>query len=160
MAIVTCCPKLMIRLVFIGVFLTLMFAGIWILAKPVQFFSPNVWNILLAIALIITALTFLIYMICYNKELKLAEIFMENGNTFLKSDPLVFLYIPLFLALTIGLITLIVWQYIAFGTANQTYLRDGDIFRSSSHNIPLQILNAIELIWGLQFLRDACKLFV
>lgn len=67
MAAVTCCPKPMIRLAYVGVFISLMFAGIFILAKPVQFFSPNVWNILLGIALILTAITFLIYMICYNK---------------------------------------------------------------------------------------------
>jgi hypothetical protein len=50
---------------------------------------------------------------------------MQNGNIFLKSDPIVFLYIPLFLILTVGLITLIVWQYVAFGTANSAYLNDG-----------------------------------
>lgn len=83
---------------------------------------------------------------------------MENGNTFLKKpDPVVFLYIPLFIILTLGLIALIVWQYVAFGTTS-THLREGDLFRSSSHNIVLQILNAIELIWGLQFLRDACNI--
>ncbi len=82
---------------------------------------------------------------------------MNNANSFLKFDPSVFLYIPLFILLTIGLITLIVWQYIAFGTANPTTLINGDVYRSSSQNIPLQILNAIELIWGLQFLRDACN---
>lgn len=85
---------------------------------------------------------------------------MQHGNTFLKSDPMVFAYIPLFLFLTAGLIVLIVWQYIAFGTAYETWLRPGDIFRSSSHNIPLQIFNALELIWGLQFLRDAFNFVV
>lgn len=160
MAFVTCCPKPFIRLAFVGVFISMMFAGIFILVKPVQFFTPNVWNILLGVAFILTAIAFLIYMVCYNKELKLAEVFLENGNNFLKSDPVVFLYIPLFLVLTVGLITLIVWQYIAFGTANPTYLREGDLFRSSSHNIALQIFNALELIWGLQFLRDACNSYM
>jgi len=55
----------------------------------------------------------------------LAGIFLDNSNLFLKSDPLVFAYIPLFIILTFGLIVLIVWQYIAFGTANETYLNDG-----------------------------------
>lgn len=160
MGLTTCFPKLMVYFVFIGTFITLLFAGIFILAKPVHFFYPNVWNILLGIGFIIAALVFLVYMICYSKELKLAQIFMENGNTFLKADPRVFLYIPLFLILTIGLITLIVWQYVAFGTANPTYLNKGDIFRSSGHSMILQILNAIELIWGLQFLRDACTDFL
>lgn len=82
---------------------------------------------------------------------------MHHANTFLKSDPMVFLYIPLFILLTLGLIALILWQYIAFGTSNETKLLPGDVYRSSSHNILLQILNAIELIWGLQFLRDGCN---
>ncbi len=67
LAITTCCPKPIVYLVFIGVFITLMFVGIYTLAKPVGFFSPHVWNILLGIAFILTALAFLIYMICYSK---------------------------------------------------------------------------------------------
>lgn len=81
---------------------------------------------------------------------------MEHSNNFLKNDVRVFFYIPVFLLLTLGLIVLIVWQYISFGATNKTYLQENEIYRSSSHNIILQILNAIELIWGLQFLRDAC----
>ena len=67
LGLTTCFPKLMVYLVFIGTFITLLFAGIFILARPVRFFNPNVWNILLGIAFIIAALVFLIYMICYSK---------------------------------------------------------------------------------------------
>jgi hypothetical protein len=148
----------MVKAVFVGVFLLLLFLGIFILVKPVSFFFPAIWNILLAVALIIAAFVFLIYLCCHNRELTLTGIFMKHGNNFLKSDPLVWAYIPLFLVLTFGLIVLIVWQYVAFGTANSTTYNQGDLYRSSSHCIPLQILNAIELIWGLQFLRDACNM--
>jgi hypothetical protein len=147
----------MVRVVFIGVFILLLFAGIYILARPVNFFYPKIWNILLGVVLIITALVFLVYMGCNNRELTLSGIFMKHGNTFLKTDILVWLYIPLFLILTFGLIVLIIWQYIAFGTAYPTTYNQGDLYRSSSHCIILQILNAIELIWGLQFLRDSCN---
>lgn len=51
--------------------------------------------------------------------------FLKNANVFLKADPLVFAYIPLFLVLTFGLIVLTVWQYVAFGTAGETYLAKG-----------------------------------
>jgi hypothetical protein len=57
----------MVYVVFIGVFISLLFVGIYTLAKPVQLFYPKVWNILLGIGFILTALAFLIYMICYNK---------------------------------------------------------------------------------------------
>jgi xanthosine utilization system XapX-like protein len=67
MVLTTCFPKPMVYLAFIGTFIVLMFAGIFILVKPVQFFSPNVWNILLGVAFILAAITFLVYMVCYKK---------------------------------------------------------------------------------------------
>lgn len=62
----------MLRLAFIGAFLTLLAAGIILLVTGAQLFSLNIWNILLAVALIILALMFLAFMICYSKEIKLA----------------------------------------------------------------------------------------
>lgn len=111
-----CCPKFIIYLAFIGVFILLMFAGIFVLAKPVRIFDPIGWNVVFGIVLIIVALMFIIYMACYRKELELCGIFMQHAAKFLKETPIVFLYIPLFLLLTFGLIVLIIWQYIAFGT--------------------------------------------
>lgn len=67
------------------------------------------------------------------------------------------MYIPLFLILTFGFLVLIVWQFIAFGTANYPTFERSNIYYHSGHNIFLQVLNVIELIWGMQFLRDACK---
>jgi Ca2+/Na+ antiporter len=157
MALVACCPSTMVKFVFVGVAILALFAGIFILVKPIEFFYPKIWNILLGVALIITGLVFLLYLCCHSREVALSGIFMNHGNRFLRSDCLVWLYIPLFLLLTLGLIVLILWQYIAFGTAHPSTFNAGDLYRSSSHCIPLQILNAIELVWGLQFLRDACK---
>lgn len=85
---------------------------------------------------------------------------MHHASRFLKETAIVFGYILLFLVLTFGLIVLIIWQYVAFGTQYEPYLKEGDLFRSSSHNVALQIFNVIELIWGLQFLRDACNCFL
>ena len=43
---------------------------------------------------------------------------MEYGCQFLKQTPVVFAYIPLFLLFTAGLLVLIIWQYVAFGSSN------------------------------------------
>ena len=67
LALVMLAPKIAIYLVFIGAFIVLLFAGIFILAKPVRFFHPNFWNILLGIILIIAALAFLIHVGFYRK---------------------------------------------------------------------------------------------
>lgn len=125
MVLVACCPKIISKLVFVAVFIALLIAGIFVLAKPVRLFTPNIWNILLGVALIIAALVFLIYLACHSRELTASGIFLDNANKFLAADPLVFGYIPLFIILTFGLIVLIVWQYIAFGTVNQTYRTEG-----------------------------------
>lgn len=143
LGITTCFPKMSVQLAFIGVFIAMLFAGIYVLAKPVQLFSPNIWNILLGVGFILTGVVFLIYSFCYRKQIKLAQIFIQNANIFLKTDPIVFLYIPLFLVLTFGLIVLIVWQYVAFGSSNSPQLKAGDIFKSSSQNVVLQIFNAL-----------------
>ena len=158
LVLVSLAPKVMIYLVFVGAFIVLMFAGIFILAKPVSIFHPNVWNIITGILLIIASLCFLAYIGCYRKELELAAIFMKHANTFLKETPIVFAYIPLFILLTIGLVVLCVWQYVAFGTQYEPYVaNDTDLYKSSKQNVALQIFNILEFIWGLQFLRDACS---
>jgi len=59
-----------------------------------------------------------------------------------------------------GFLVLIGWQFIAFGTANYPTFERSNIYYHSGHNIVLQVLNVIELIWGMQFLRDACNFFV
>ena len=62
--------------------------------------------------------------------------------------------------LTIGFLVLIAWQFIAFGTANYPTFERGNIYYHSGHNIFLQVLNVIELIWGMQFLRDSCIFYL
>ena len=67
LGLTACCSKPIVYLAYVGVFVTLLFIGIYILAKPVHLFTPNTWDILLGIGFILTAIVFLIYMFCYNK---------------------------------------------------------------------------------------------
>lgn len=68
-------------------------------------------------------------------------------------------YIALFILLSVGLVVLVIWQYIAFGTSNPAYLKPGDLFFTSGQNLLLQFLNVVEFIWGIQFLRDSCNFY-
>lgn len=68
---------------------------------------------------------------------------MSYSNRFLKETPQMLAYIALFLVLSAGLVTLCIWQYIAFGTINPPYLNKGDLYFTSGQNIFLQILNLI-----------------
>ena len=160
LALVGCFPKYMTMISFGLAFLILLVSGLYICLRPVHLFGSNVWTVLLAIVLIIFGIAYALYMIFYRKDIDLGSILVHHSNNFLRECYLVYLYIPLFLILTIGFLVLICWQFIAFGTANYPTFERTKIYYHSGHNIFLQVLNVIELIWGLQFLRDACKILL
>lgn len=108
MILVACFPKLMTFAAFILAFIVLAVVGILMLTKPIQIFT-GFWHIFFAVVLMLFAILFLIFFCCYQKELEVAAIFMHHGNNFLKQNPLVYLWIPVFLILNFGLVVLCVW---------------------------------------------------
>jgi len=93
-------------------------------------------------------------MLCFwANERKLQGILLEYGKKFLTERPTSFLYIPFFILLAIGLIALIVWQHSCFASV---FHGNNNFFDFNNSGV-WEILNILELIWGLSFLRDACK---
>jgi hypothetical protein len=78
---------------------------------------------------------------------------LEYAVKFLNENPHAFIYIPIFILFHIGLAALIAWQHSCFGSY---YRGSGSFWNMASSGI-FDILNILEYIWGLQFLRDACK---
>jgi hypothetical protein len=152
-------PRMMTYFAFILAFASLLTAAIILMVQPIKLLteSGNTWNIILGIFFIAIAVCLLIFFFCYQQEIELGSIFMYYANVFLKENIIIFAYVPLFILLSFGLVVLCVWQYIAFGSYDAPHLNKGDLYLSSGQNMFLQLLNAIEFIWGLQFLRDACK---
>jgi hypothetical protein len=111
-------PKIMVIMAFILAFCALIAAAIILLVQPIKLLSStgNTWNIIIGIALIIVAVSILIFYFCYQREIKLSSIFMYYANQFLKENFALFAYIPLFLVFSFGLVVLCIWQYVAFGT--------------------------------------------
>jgi hypothetical protein len=118
LALVGCFPKYMTLLSFGLGFLVLLASGLYIIFQNVHLFGNNIWTVILAVLLILLGIAYVFYMIFYRKQIELGSIFIHHSNNFLRESYLVFLYIPLFLCFTIGFLVLIVWQFIAFGTAN------------------------------------------
>ena len=152
-------PRMMTYTVFILAFASLLTAAIILIAQPIKLLSTqtNTWNIILGIFLIMVAVCLLIFFFCYQQEIELGSIFMFYANVFLKENIIIFAYIPLYMVLSFGLVVLCVWQFIAFGSYNGPHINPGDLYYSSGQSMFLQVLNAIEFIWGLQFLRDSCN---
>jgi hypothetical protein len=155
-------PKITTYLAFVFCSLTLLAAGIVVIVQPIKLlaFSGNVWNIIIGIGLILLAICFMAFVFCQGREIELASIFLTYGNVFLKENFVLFAYILLFILFSFGLVVLCVWQFISFGSVNQPTWQAADLYKTIQQNYVLQVLNFIEFVWGLQFIRDSCKLWV
>lgn len=98
----------------------------------------------------------LIAMLCWwNNERKFQGLMLDYGKRFLSERPISFFYIPVFILFAIGLIALIVWQHCCFSSV---FASNNNFFNFNNSGF-WEILNILELIWGLRFLRDACTLY-
>ena len=89
-------------------------------------------------------------MVCmYSSEVKFQGIMLDYAVRFLNENPCTFSYIPLYLLFTAGLFALILWQAACFSSwwGKLSFLSGG----------VWGVLNILEFIWGLQFLRDSCN---
>jgi len=97
-------------------------------------------------------------MLCvFQRRIKTTGIFLAYAAKFLSQKLINFLYIPIFIALFIGLIVLCLFEYLAFTSQADPKAVQGDIYLQVIQNVPLTILVVIQLVWGAQFLKDACK---
>lgn len=78
---------------------------------------------------------------------------LDYARRFLSENPYTFLYIPVYLLFTLGLIALFVFQHCAFSSRGTTSM---SFFNWANPGF-WGILNILEFIWAFQFLRDSCK---
>jgi hypothetical protein len=90
-------------------------------------------------------------LIFWSNERVFQGIMLGFGKRFLLEAPLVFLYIPFFMILAIGLIALFVWQHCCFSSV---FHGNNNFFNFNNTGF-WEIMNILELIWGMRFLRDA-----
>lgn len=120
-----------------------------------RFWDNNVaLKILAAIICFILFIILVVMIAMYYNEVKFQGLFLQYSVRFLNENPLIFLYIPVFIILTFGLVVLILWQNAAFRSSSVDNT-DKNLFYRLGCNF-WSILNVFEFIWGLQFLRDAC----
>lgn len=78
---------------------------------------------------------------------------LKYSNIFLFQNYLTFIYIQIFLIFIWGLLALIWFQNMAF---QSRFAEDNSSLNYRNSGI-LSYLNLIQLLWGLQFLRDSCN---
>lgn len=110
-------------------------------------------KILLLVIVVGLALIVIVMAVFYRHALRLQGIFLDYSRRFLAEKVGVFAYIPVFMLLTLGLFALFLFQHAGFSSKRHT---SSNFFNFGNPGI-LGWLNIIELLWGLQFLRDACN---
>lgn len=109
------------------------------------------WKIAIAISCFLLALIIAALVCMYRNELKIQGIFLDYAVQFLNEYTHIYLYIPIFLCLSVGLAALFVWQHCCFASRGST---SRNFFNFNSTGV-WGVINILELIWAIQFLRDA-----
>lgn len=157
MTLTHCLPRYSPVIAFVvAIILILVFAILSFATSLVSSLLGGLWSIIFGILLILLALI-LVFMLCmYSNEIKFQGYMLEYAVKFLNQNPHTFVYIPVFILLHAGLVALILWQHSCFSSY---FMGSANFWKLSSSGI-LDILNILEYIWGLQFLRDSCNNFV
>lgn len=92
-------------------------------------------------------------MIGYQKELVFQGLILKSSVRFLTERPLNFWDILIWIIFTGGLIAIILFQQLSFSYYNR---KNNNLYDLSNPGI-WGILNIIEYIWGLRFLKDSCS---
>jgi hypothetical protein len=111
----------------------------------------------IAVCILLLGLVSGFYIYWMRKEIRLCTIFIRNAARFLAQCPSVFGYIFMYIMLSLLLIVLFTFQYMAFSSVNPLVKDTADIFWQTSAWNFWNVLNILQLIWGISFLRDSCK---
>ena len=160
LVLVQCWPKFMNKAVIV-------LASLIILALVICMFAYHYGaygKIFVAIVLLI--LFFLIILSsCKNRRcVDMNGVFLSNASQMLgTSKCLTFFYIPLFIVLLTGFIFLVIYEFRSYWAGGSLHFdADSSIFWefNSAGPIVLTVFLAIQVVWGLSFLKEACKFFV
>lgn len=113
-----------------------------------------------AVCILLLGLLSVFYLYWMRKEIRLCTIFIQNAAQFLGQSPFVFAYIPMYIFLSLLLIVLFTFQYMAFSSINPLVKDPNDIFWQTSAWNFWNVLNILQMVWGISFLRDSCKYLI
>lgn len=157
MTLTHCLPRLVPIFTFVlAVLFLLAFAVVTFATSIVSSLLGAAWSIVFGVLLILLALILIVMLCMYSNEVKFQGYMLEYSVKFLNQNPHAFIYIPVFFLFHVGLVALILWQHSCYSSY---YMGSGNFWKMTSSGF-LDILNILEYLWGLQFLRDSCKIFI
>ena len=117
MVLVQLLPRVMAGVAIGLASLILLIAGVLLLADNSAGWENNgAWRIIIAVFCIFFAIFFFVMLCIYKRRIKIAGVLLRYAAKFLAERAINFVYIPIFIALTIGLIVLCIFQYLAYSS--------------------------------------------
>lgn len=128
-------------------------AGILLLKKPSDKFV--IAKIITAVLGILVGLVFLPAFFFFKSQLRISSIFLSQAPRFVCSNCNVLAYVPLFLLLLIVLVVVSIFELLSFWSIPTPQFDSQKIFYSMTGigYVYMSVLVAIQLLWGLSFLR-------
>jgi hypothetical protein len=118
--------------------------------------GSSILKICVGVILITVAVLFTFFLCFFRKRNRLTGVFIDWSTRLAKERVSYYFFVLLFILMTAGLIVLCLFQHLAFLSSSEPLPTEGDLFLKLTPNTILFVLNIIEFIWGLQFLKDSC----
>lgn len=151
-----CFPRAMTAVVTIFSIISLAAMGVILLIDRSENVS-TIAKLIIAIFLLVLAVLFSFFLCFFRRRNRLTGVFIDWGTRLAKQRLTYYLFTILFIVFTAGLIVLCLFQHLAFLSHSEPEPSSNDIFLKLTPNVALFVLNVVEFIWGLQFLKDACN---
>lgn len=115
--IVQCLPHFVIFLAFfVSAVLLVIAAIIAFVGANTHFIDFKGWAIFFGVGFVLLLILLIYYVCAHKKQLKLCGCFLDVAGDCFKKNLTIIFYVILFLALTVGFIVLIIFQYLAFSS--------------------------------------------
>lgn len=158
--LVQCFPRQSIYVIYIMAIILLVVLTILILT-----YNSNKTTIKLAIGIaLLVCLALMVFgIVAYRGTLKVSQAFMKHSAQYCAGNRLTLLYIPIFTFILGAFLIIIVKEYSAFvSVAEPSFDAAASIYyqvNSNAFAITMSLLT-VHIIWGLSFIKDACKLLI
>lgn len=135
--------------------------GVWvILYRSAHFDRLRGLTTTLAVVLIVCGAIMFLCLLIYRRYLRVSAVFLNHSTKFISDRPTTLIFIPLFLVLTAGLITVSAFEFVAVWSSDIPKFVKNRVFYipQGKGSIILSVLILIQLYWGLAFLKELCTL--
>jgi hypothetical protein len=156
--VVHCAPK---KMMWITIFASLV-AIIALAAILFSYKTSNPGKIYLGILLVVLFIIIAVSVYYQQKQISLAAIFLSEATKFTWSKPSTFFYVLLFMGCTLGFFVMLIQEYRGLISVKAPVFNNNSIYYGvDKHGLWLTCtLLGIQLLWGLSFLKEACKYWI